>query len=152
VLEGLIEEDDRVPEAWHLLALSYYSGHQYGEAAAVLAKGQALLTSLGVEPGDEMSEVGGSRLGVRAGGGGPVALRGRKMKAPSHCWSAHRKRPCHRHTPTDTDTVSVTAVVTCCCFIMQPCSNTASCGRVVQWCCVPPPPGLVGVRGLGIGD
>ncbi|GLI63511.1 hypothetical protein VaNZ11_006496 [Volvox africanus] len=55
VLEGLIEEDDRVPDAWHLLALSYYSGHQYSEAAAVLAKGQALLTSLGAGPGDEIT-------------------------------------------------------------------------------------------------
>ncbi|GFR51970.1 hypothetical protein Agub_g14496, partial [Astrephomene gubernaculifera] len=43
VLEGLIEEDDRVPETWHLLALAYYSGHQYGEAAEVLGRGQALL-------------------------------------------------------------------------------------------------------------
>ncbi|GIL82282.1 hypothetical protein Vretimale_7247 [Volvox reticuliferus] len=57
VLEGLIEEDDRVPDAWHLLALSYYSGHQYSEAAAVLAKGQALLTSLGAGPGDEITGI-----------------------------------------------------------------------------------------------
>ncbi|GLC46815.1 hypothetical protein PLESTB_001800400 [Pleodorina starrii] len=57
VLEGLIEEDDRVPDAWHLLALSYYSGHQYSEAAAVLAKGQALLATLGAGPGDEITEV-----------------------------------------------------------------------------------------------
>jgi hypothetical protein len=35
VLEGLIEEDDRVPDAWHLLALALYSGHQYAEAAEV---------------------------------------------------------------------------------------------------------------------
>lgn len=59
MLEGLIEEDDRVPDAWHLLALSYYSGHQYEEAVAVLAKGKALLASLGAGPGDEITEASG---------------------------------------------------------------------------------------------
>ncbi|KAG2454618.1 hypothetical protein HYH02_000459 [Chlamydomonas schloesseri] len=56
VLEGLIEEDDRVPDAWHLLALAYYSGHQYAEAAEVLAKGQALLAKLGAGPEDEITQ------------------------------------------------------------------------------------------------
>eukprot|EP00198_Chlamydomonas_reinhardtii_P010661 XP_001699998.1 hypothetical protein CHLREDRAFT_166839 [Chlamydomonas reinhardtii] len=56
VLEGLIEEDDRVPDAWHLLALAYYSGHQYVEAAEVLAKGQALLAKLGAGPEDEITQ------------------------------------------------------------------------------------------------
>ncbi|KAG2484624.1 hypothetical protein HYH03_016578 [Edaphochlamys debaryana] len=57
VLEGLIEEDDRVPDAWHLLALAYYSGHQYSEAAEVLAKGQALLKAMGAGPEDDITHV-----------------------------------------------------------------------------------------------
>lgn len=48
VLEDLIEEDDSNPDVWHLLALAYYSGHQYEEATETLAKGQTLLTKLGV--------------------------------------------------------------------------------------------------------
>ncbi|PNH10286.1 hypothetical protein TSOC_003020 [Tetrabaena socialis] len=54
---ALVEEDDRVPDAWHLLALAYYSGHQYAEAAEVLAKGQALLKAMGAGPKDEITQV-----------------------------------------------------------------------------------------------
>lgn len=59
VLEGLIEEDDRVPDAWHLLALAYYSGHQYSEAAEVLEKGKALLQAMGAGPEDGITQVFG---------------------------------------------------------------------------------------------
>ncbi|PNH10263.1 hypothetical protein TSOC_003022 [Tetrabaena socialis] len=52
-----VQEDDRVPDAWHLLALAYYSGHQYAEAAEVLAKGQALLKAMGAGPKDEITQV-----------------------------------------------------------------------------------------------
>ena len=54
VLEDLIEEDDHVADTWHLLALAYYSGRQFSEAAEVLAKGQALIQALGAGPEDEL--------------------------------------------------------------------------------------------------
>ena len=82
VLEGLIEEDDRVPDAWHLLALAYYSGHQYVEAAEVLAKGQTLLAKLGAGPEDEITQVRGR------GGWRWVGQRWRRWK---RCGAAGRR-------------------------------------------------------------
>lgn len=46
VLEDLIAENDSVPDVWHLLALSYYSGGMVMEAEEVCQSGMKILDKL----------------------------------------------------------------------------------------------------------
>lgn len=46
VLERLVTESDRVPEAWCLLALAHYGAGAFHDAALALQEGRALLPPL----------------------------------------------------------------------------------------------------------
>ena len=55
VLEDLIAENDSVPDVWHLLGLSYYSGGMLTEAAEICQTGMQLLHKQQLCPDDEMT-------------------------------------------------------------------------------------------------
>eukprot|EP00775_Hariotina_reticulata_P004798 gene4798-5048_t len=55
VLEDLIAENDSVPDVWHLLGLSYYSGGMLTEAAEVCKSGMQLLQKQRVGPEEEIT-------------------------------------------------------------------------------------------------
>lgn len=55
VLEGLLEENDSVPDVWHLAALAYYSGHEYDEAEQLLEGGMKLLQQMAIGPQEELA-------------------------------------------------------------------------------------------------
>jgi hypothetical protein len=52
VLEDLLQENDTVPEVWHLLGYAFYGALMLEEAEEVAAHGAALAAKLGA--GDEM--------------------------------------------------------------------------------------------------
>lgn len=54
MLEDLIAENDSVPDVWHLLGLSYYSGGMLTEAAEVCKSGMQLLQKQRVGPEEEV--------------------------------------------------------------------------------------------------
>lgn len=49
------QEDDSVLDVWHLLGLSYYSGHEYDDAAEIVAHGMKLMAKQGVGAEEEIS-------------------------------------------------------------------------------------------------
>jgi hypothetical protein len=52
VLEDLVEENDSVPEVWHLLCLAYYGAQQLQDAKAVLEQARSLITKLAAGSGE----------------------------------------------------------------------------------------------------
>lgn len=70
MLQDLIEEDDRVIEAWYLLAMCLHAGGEHGEAATAVESGQALAKTLAMPEDDPLvlafadTKVGDARTGV----------------------------------------------------------------------------------------
>ena len=54
VLQDLIEEDDRVIQAWYLFAMTLHAGGEQGEAANAVERGQALAQTLGMPTDDPL--------------------------------------------------------------------------------------------------
>jgi kinesin family protein 5 len=50
-----LQEDDDVLDTWHLLGLSYYSGHMYEDAAEIMAHGMKLMQKRGVGEEEEIA-------------------------------------------------------------------------------------------------
>lgn len=55
VLEDLLAENDSVPDVWHLLGLSYYSGGMLTEAAEICQAGMKLLQKQQVDPEEDIT-------------------------------------------------------------------------------------------------
>lgn len=55
VLEDLLAENDSVPDVWHLLGLSYYSGGMLTEAAEICQAGMQLVQKQHIGPEDDIT-------------------------------------------------------------------------------------------------
>jgi kinesin family protein 5 len=76
VLEGLLEENDGVPEVWLLLAVAHRASGALAAAAATAEEGCALVRKLGVPAGDEVAAALAelvAEVAAEAGEAGPPA-------------------------------------------------------------------------------